>query len=128
MILADTSVVVEFLRTGAAKLRHVIAGEPAAVCGVVRAEVLHGARDARHRARLVTALNLFAQLPIPDPFWDVVGDNAAELRRSGVSVPFADVVLATVAIGHGVELWTRDNHFTLIQRVLPALRLFAEPP
>jgi predicted nucleic acid-binding protein len=45
-----------------------------------------------------------------------------------VVVPFPDVVLATVAIANGIELWTRDKHFALIQGVLPALRLFQEPP
>jgi predicted nucleic acid-binding protein len=128
MILADTSVVVEFLRTADPKLRGIIAGEPAAVCGVTRAEVLHGARDPAHRLRLTTALNLFAQVPFPEALWDRAGDHAAELRRRGVTVPFADVLITTVAIENGVELWTRDAHFGLVQRVLPALRLFAEPP
>ena len=128
MILADTSVVIDFLRTADPKLRHIIVQEPAAVCGVVRAEVLHGARDPAHRLRLVAALNLFAQLPTPETFWDSVGDHAAELRRNGVTIPFADIVIATLAIGHGIELWTRDNHFQHVQRVLPALRLFVEPP
>jgi predicted nucleic acid-binding protein len=128
VILADTSIVIDFLRTASPKLRHLIATEPAAVCGVTRAEVLHGARDPVHRLRLLTALTLLAQLPIPEPLWDSVGDNAAELRRNGVTVPFADVIIATVAIGNGVELWARDNQFQHIQRVLPALRLYVEPP
>ena len=40
MILADTSVVIDFLRTADAKLRHLIVTNPAAVCGVTRAEVV----------------------------------------------------------------------------------------
>jgi len=27
-----------------------------------------------------------------------------------------------------IELWARDQHFPLIQTVLPSLRLFQEPP
>jgi hypothetical protein len=38
------------------------------------------------------------------------------------------VVLATVAIANDFELWTRDRQFTHIQRVLPTLKLFTEPP
>ena len=38
------------------------------------------------------------------------------------------VVLATVAISNDIELWTRDTHFPMIQKVLPALKLFVEPP
>jgi predicted nucleic acid-binding protein len=38
------------------------------------------------------------------------------------------VAIATVAIANGIELWARDRHFPLIQSILPALRLFQEPP
>jgi predicted nucleic acid-binding protein len=44
-----------------------------------------------------------------------------------VTVPFPDALIATLAIAENLELWTRDLHFTQIQRVLPSLRLFQEP-
>jgi hypothetical protein len=47
---------------------------------------------------------------------------------SGVNVPFADALLATLAIEGHHELWSRDAHFALMQRALPALKLFQEPP
>jgi len=43
-------------------------------------------------------------------------------------VPLIDTALATIAIESGIELWTYDSHFALIQGVLPTLRLFQEPP
>ena len=95
---------------------------------MTRAEVLAGARDPKHRGRLVAALNSFFQLPIPDTLWDEIGDHLNALRAGGVTVPFADVVIAAVAIAGGMELWTRDNQFQLIQGVLPQLKLFQEPP
>jgi predicted nucleic acid-binding protein len=70
----------------------------------------------------------FAQVAIPDTIWDTVGDALAALRAAGVTVPFPDAVLACVAITYGLELWTRDQHFSLMQAVLPQLRLFQEPP
>jgi predicted nucleic acid-binding protein len=73
-------------------------------------------------------LNLFAQLPTPENDWDAVGDNLCALRGRGVTVPLSDVVIATVAISHDVELWTRDTHFALMLPHLPALKLFQEPP
>ena len=128
MILVDTTVVIDFTRTNDPALFHLFVQHDAAICGVVRAEVLHGARDAAHRLRLLNALAAFRHIPIADDIWDVVGDNSAALRRNGVTIPFGDVILATVAVREDVELWTRDNHFQLAQRVLPALRLFVEPP
>jgi predicted nucleic acid-binding protein len=128
MILTDSSVVIDFLRTGDARMRQIVVAQQAAICGITRAEVLHGTRDAAHRAKLVAALGMFGQVSIPDSLWDEVGDNLAALRAAGVTVPFADVVISTVAIVNDIELWAHDNQFAMIQQVLPRLRLFQEPP
>src|SRR5262245_51716138 len=128
MILADSTIVIDYLRTGDPKIVTLFQAHNAAICGITRAEVLNGARDPAHRVRLLAALNSFHQVPIPDSLWDEVGDNLAALRSAGVTVPFPDAVIATVAIANDIELWTRDNQFLLIQRALPRLRLFVEPP
>lgn len=128
MILTDTSVVVALLRTKDPKLRQLIVAHDGAICGVTRAEILHGARDLQHRQQLLSVLNLFQHVPIPDSLWDDLGDHLAALRSAGVTVPFADAILTTVAITNSIEFWTHDAHFALIQRVLPQLKLFVEPP
>ena len=128
MILVDSCVVFDHTRGTDRRLGGFFKTLPVAVCGVVRAEVLHGVRNPANRAALVALLNQFAQVPTPEDSWDAIGDNLAVLRSHGVTVPFADVVLATVAILGGQELWTRDTHFSLIQTWLPALVLFTEPP
>jgi predicted nucleic acid-binding protein len=128
MTLVDTSVVIDFLRSSDAKLLAQFQSLPGSICGTTRAEVLHGARNATDRARLLTLLNAFVQAPTPEPVWDAVGDLLAVLRSNGVTVPFNDVVIASVAIAAGVELWTRDNQFKLIQSHEPKLLLFQEPP
>jgi predicted nucleic acid-binding protein len=128
MILVDTSVVVEYARTGDAKLEALFRTLPVAVCPVTRAEVLHGSRGPGHRQNVLTLLNAFHQVPIQDALWDTVGDHLATLRGAGISVSFADAVIATVAVEGGLEHWTRDGHFALMQAVVPQLRLFLEPP
>ena len=42
--------------------------------------------------------------------------------------PFPDAIIATLAIATDIEVWTGDHHYSLIQRVLPALKLFQVPP
>ncbi len=128
MILIDTSVLVDYARGRDAKLAALVPLLPLALCGVVRAELLAGARDPRHRANLLALLNAFPSLPTTDSIWDTVGDNLNALRAGGVTIPFADTVIATVAIVNDIELWTRDAHFTLVQGVLPDFKLFTEPP
>ena len=127
MILVDTSVVIDYTRSADARLFALFQTHDAAITGIVRAEVLHGSRDPVHRTRLVAALNCFRQEAIPATLWDTIGDHLCALRSRGVSVPFNDVVLATLAMHLTCEFWTRDNQFALIQSVLPQLRLFVEP-
>ncbi|MCI0703639.1 MAG: PIN domain-containing protein [Planctomycetia bacterium] len=128
MILVDTSVLIDYLRTGDPKIDGLFRTLPVAVCGITSAELLHGVRSSAERTRILTILAAFTQVAIPDSIWNDVGDNLNALRAGGVTIPFADAVIATVAITNDVELWTRDNHFAHVQRILPALKLFVEPP
>lgn len=128
MILVDSSVIIDYLRGKEPKLRALMSVLPVTVCGIARAEVLCGSRDAAHRQSLLTVLSAFPVTIIPDSLWTNIGDNWAALRAGGVTVPFQDLTMASVAIANDVELWTRDAHFGHIQRILPALRLFQEPP
>jgi len=127
VILVDTSIVIDYARGKDAKLIALLPTLSAAICGIVRAELLCGARSPAHRANLLALLAVFPHLPIPEPLWDTIGDHLASLRTAGITVPFADVVIATVAMANGLELWTRDAQFAHIQKVLPALQLFQEP-
>jgi predicted nucleic acid-binding protein len=59
MILLDTSVVIDYTRGKDPKLRALVQTKPVAVCGVVRAEILCGARNATDRANLLVELTAF---------------------------------------------------------------------
>ncbi len=124
MILADTSIVIDFFHSADPTMRRIVVDEPAAICGITRSEVLHGARSSQDRAQIVAGLDLFKQISIVDSDWDEVGDLLASLRSAGIAVPMADAVIACVAMSRGLALWTRDAQFGLIQRVAPKLQLF----
>jgi predicted nucleic acid-binding protein len=128
MILLETSVFIDHLRGKDPKLPDLFAQLPLAVCGATRAEVIAGHKSTKQRVNEVTVLDGLIQLSTPEAVWDRLGDHLAALRAGGVNVPFADVLIATIAIAADVELWTRDRHYALVQQVLPALKLFAEPP
>jgi predicted nucleic acid-binding protein len=128
MILIDTSVLIDYLRSKDPALWTKIQTHDSAICGIVRVEILAGARNPGDRARLLLMFDSLQQATTSELIWNSVGDHAAQLRSQGVNVPLADIVIATLAIDHNVELWTRDGHFANVQRVLPALRLFHEPP
>jgi predicted nucleic acid-binding protein len=128
MILVDTSVVIDWSQGKDAKLRVLMPSLPAAVCGMTQAEFLHGSRDPAHRQKLLADLATFQFVPMPDSVWIAVGDNLAALRSNGVTVPLPDAVIATLGIENGIEVWTRDAHFSAMQKILSRLRLFPEPP
>src|SRR5712691_641627 len=128
MILVDASVIIEYLQSHDPKLLSVLQSSGAAICGVTRAEVLAGSRSSKQRQRLVALLDSLSQIALDDAIWDDVGDHLATLRTSGITVPFTDAVLSALAIVMDIELWARDQHFPLVQRVFPALKLFQESP
>ncbi|HEY2587205.1 MAG TPA: PIN domain-containing protein [Tepidisphaeraceae bacterium] len=127
MILLDTSVLVRYLRTHDAKIKAVFDSQRIAVSVVTRAEILHGARDDQDFRRLTAALDGFVQVTVDDVAWADLAVNLYKLRLRGTPVPFPDALIATVAIQRGLELWTFDSDFTLMQAALPALRLYPFP-
>jgi predicted nucleic acid-binding protein len=87
---------------------------------------LHGARNPKHLEILILALESFKQLEFPSSLWDRVGLNLSKLRKAGISFPFNDVALATLAVDKGLPFWTFDKQFLMIQKALPELTLFDE--
>lgn len=128
MILTDTSVVIVYERAPTPRLRQIVTDNDAAICGITVAEMFAGVRTAADEARCRAALADFGNLPIPETLWEMTGRNQALLRANGVTVPLTDTAIATLAIALDLELWAYDAHFSLIRRVLPALKLFQEPP
>ncbi len=42
----------------------------------------------------------------------------------GYSIPLTDPLIAYLAIKYDIPVWTKDNHFKLIQAVYPELKLY----
>lgn len=125
MILIDTSVLIEHLRSPTQTMLRMFEEYDASICGVTRAEVLAGARNPANLGRIAESLDVLEHVNTTEPFWDFLGKNLPLLRAAGVTAPLADAIIASLAIEHDLELWTRDLHFERIQGVLPKLRLFA---
>lgn len=128
VILVDCSVLVDHFRKKDAKVSHLVVKLPLAVCGVTRSEALAGSRSPKERVEVLSTLDSFVQVFTPETIWDSLGHNLALLKSKGLNVPFPDLLLATIGIHHDFEVWARDQHFPLMQKHLPALKLFQEPP
>lgn len=125
-MLPDTSIWVDYLRTGAAgsaaAMQGLLEERRVITCGPVTAELLAGARGVAS-AKLGSLLDGLRWAPIDRPSWHRVGEVAAMLRAAGTRVPLTDIVIAVAGREADAEVWTRDSDFLRIQRVLPELML-----
>lgn len=126
MILADSSVLIEWQRMPSIGMYQIMTRYHAGICGVTIAEVLAGARSPEEREKSLELFSSFANVPIEEPVWALAGEIAAKLRKAGTPLMMADVIIAATAIYHHLRLWTRDHHFDRVRAVNPALTLFNE--
>jgi len=126
-ILIDTSAWVDFFR-GASKTADAVAqfiekGQ-ASICGVISYELIQGAKsddEALHLSGVLSALNY---IEMTSDLWISAGNISADLRRKGTTLPMSDLLIAAIALKHGLEVLTLDEHFASI----PGLKLMAHPP
>lgn len=126
-VLPDTSVWVDYLRTGtagpAAALDRLLAEEAVVVCGPVLAELVAGT-PAEARDELWHALGALPWAELDRDGWRRVGELAADLRSAGLSVPLTEIEIAVACTAADSTLWTRDDDFQRLHPYLPSLRLY----
>lgn len=129
-VLIDTSAWVEFFRGGesdvASLVDQLLAEDLAATTGVIRAELLQGARSKKDYDRLADLLTSLEQIPEPADTWSQVAHLGYSMRRSGQSgIGIPDLLVAVVAIAGGSPVLSLDKHFEAISRTTD-LKLFPE--
>ena len=124
MILADSNILIDYYRDRNSKLAKKIDSMPLAICGVVKSEVLHGARSSKEIDDMLASFLTFDLLHTDEYDFEGVGFMLQTLRENGVSVPLADVMIAFCAMKYDALLWTRDGHFRLIQGLYPELGFY----
>ena len=126
MILADSCVIIDYLRNPTPEAKKIFSQKEIAICGVVKAEILRGAASSSRFSKLEKALECFENIPFVEEYWADLAQMLNNLKSQGVLVPFQDAMIALLAIKTGALLWTADKHFQLIKSVYPRLGLFKE--
>lgn len=124
MILADTNIFIDFWNNPTEEIKKTFEDEDIAICGVVKAELLHGAVSDKEFEKIITILDAFDEYNVQSNDWQTLGMYLYRLRKGGLSVPLSDAMIALVAIKNNIPVWTGDKHFSLIQTVLPELNLY----
>ncbi|MCR4939772.1 MAG: PIN domain-containing protein [Treponemataceae bacterium] len=124
MILIDTNVMIDYFRSRDSELAAKIDSLQVGLCGVVRTELIHGARTEEEVDDYLYAFKTFDYLITDDYDWDCTGFMLQTLRSRGLQIPLADAMIALTAIKYDIPLWTYDHHFKFIQGCYPELKLY----
>lgn len=126
MILADTSVWIDFSRRGAkgraAELRDLLDAGEVVTCGPVVAELLAGAAGGVEE-RMWTTVSSLPWAELTPSAWRQIAASARRLRRLGQTLPLTDLAIATAAARADHALWTFDGDFERIRTVVEGLKL-----
>ena len=128
MVLADTSMFIDFWKRPTREVQMVFEQETIVICGVVRAELLHGAISEKNIQEISNLLSSFDELNLESSDWQMLGEQLYRLRTHGITVPLSDAIIASVAIKNDIPVWSGDQHFEYMQKVLGGLKLYKKVP
>lgn len=126
MILADSCVIIDYLRNPTPNIKKFLSRNEIAICGIIKTEVLRGAASSSHFKELEKTIGCFTYIRFEEEYWADLAQMLNNLKLQGILVPFQDAMIALLAIKTGALLWTADKHFQLIKSVYPSLTLFKE--
>ena len=86
--------------------------------GMIKLEILSGARTDREFRRLNSRLDALDTLETDDELWQIACDCGFKLRRRGLTIPSTDVLIASCALQAGAILLHADAHFELMEKPL----------
>lgn len=124
MILVDSSVWIAHLRgsrtVATAKLEAAAGREPILVGDLILLEVLQGARDEAHAARIERGLRRFAVVPLLDSdLAPRAARNYRKLRDMGLTIrKTADIIIGTFCIERRCSLLHDDRDFGPMEEYL----------
>lgn len=116
--LLDTNVWIHYLKNAASPVASRLRQTPAsevAVCSVVWAELLHGARKYERRderqTRVERTLEPYRSLPFDDAAARRYAVLRDDLETRGEVIGSNDLLIAAIALSHGLVLVTNDAGF-----------------
>jgi predicted nucleic acid-binding protein len=124
VILVDSSVWIAHLRgsltPATAKLEAAVISEPILVGDLILLEVLQGARDELHAARIERGLRRFEIVPLLDAdLASCAARNYRRLRDIGITIrKTSDLIIGTFCIERGCSLLHDDRDFVVMEKQL----------
>jgi predicted nucleic acid-binding protein len=123
-VVIDTSAWIESFRPGGdgalgGLVKDLILKGRVLLPGIIRTEILRGAKNRREYNRLSDLLKGLTYLLVEEEFWGKLAEFSFGLFRKGIAVPLTDTYIALICIENNASLLHRDKHFDLIARNTP---------
>lgn len=112
MVMYDSNVIIDILH---GKLE--TNDEKVCICGIIKAELLHGARSENNYNELLQMMSELYYVPLEESQWENIGKKLYELRINGITVPINDVIIYEICAKNNITLRTQDKHFKLINNL-----------
>jgi len=121
MILVDTSAWIFALKKNPflplkEKIDLLLRDELILAFGMIKLELLGGAKSEKEFTRLKSRLDALYEIPTDQSLWDKASELAFTLHRKGITVPYTDILIASAALYSKATLLHADVHFNLIAK------------
>ena len=122
MIIIDSSCWIEaFRKNGSIEVKAAVQGIlnefEALLCGPVEMEVLGGARK-EERQRISQYFNILPYRASNHKIWRQAVESGWKLRDAGVTTPWNDTIIATIACQYNYRVYSIDKHFPIMAKHL----------
>lgn len=122
MVLVDSSCWIEASRKNGqievkAGVKGLLDEFLALLCGPVELEVLGGSR-ATERKRMKSYFDILPYRTSDHKIWREAMETGWNLRDQGITAPWNDVVIATIARKYNYRVYSIDKHFPMMSKAL----------
>ena len=116
-ILVDTSIWIEYFKANKEVLEiiHDRKNYEIFIAGPIITELIQGLKTEKEKAKFSMCIDAIPKLPLNDTIWVDAGNYGNTLRRSGVTIPLADLIIFTMACKYNCSLFSLDKHFKIIK-------------
>ena len=121
LVLIDTSVWIfalskNFLPEIKERVDYLLRENTVCICAMIKLELLGRAKTKKEFEKLKARLSSLHEIEINKKVWEKAAEMAFSLRRSGITVPYTDILISAAALSEGAAIIHADEHFNLIAK------------
>jgi hypothetical protein len=120
--LVDTTIWVKFFRGEDERLKErlssLVLQNQACISEIIIMEILRGARSEKEYKMLYDDFMALPLLSINKNVWELAWEMVYKLKKKGITIPLADVIISSTALYYNCTLIHSDKHFDLVSKYL----------